>query len=255
MTMPEFTDLVNTLVAHMNEAHLAKSEEWSKVHFHSADISIGKIIDAYAVGQEEVGAAREEIERLKVAITPQPPPEGLVPHGHMLEPTRINAEFWYKAGHSEEAKAKGESIICMAQAVFAWKNAAYSKAEDCLQLQEQLAQAQAEIAQWKESYHAQQEDLLAQLVAKQAENEMLREALEFIYEESRLVQCGEMDRQSIQLARTKVFDALATLSDNSALREHDAKLVERLATDERCKSGTYQWLMEIAAQIRKGEWK
>jgi hypothetical protein len=41
-----------------------------------------------------------------------------------------------------------------------------------------------------------------------------RDALNFIYEESRLVQTGEMDRQSIQLARTKVFEALATIGED-----------------------------------------
>lgn len=58
------------------------------------------------------------------------PREGLVPHAYQLEATHNNAEYWYKLGHSKEAAEKGESVICMAQAVFAWRNAAYAKAEE-----------------------------------------------------------------------------------------------------------------------------
>lgn len=70
------------------------------------------------------------------------PREGLVPHAYQLEATHNNAEFWYRAGHSEEARAKGESVICMAQAVFAWRNAAYAKAEEIAELTRQRDEAQ-----------------------------------------------------------------------------------------------------------------
>lgn len=65
------------------------------------------------------------------------PREGLVPHAYQLEATHNNAEYWYKWGHSEEMAAKGESVICMAQAVFAWRNAAYSKAKEVATLTRQ----------------------------------------------------------------------------------------------------------------------
>lgn len=66
------------------------------------------------------------------------PREGLVPHdAYQLEATHNNAEYWYKWGHSKEAAEKGESVICMAQAVFAWRNAAYAKAEEVTTLTRQ----------------------------------------------------------------------------------------------------------------------
>lgn len=75
------------------------------------------------------------------------PREGLVPHAYQLEATHNNAEYWYKWGHSEEAAAKGESVICMAQAVFAWRNAAYSKAEEVATLTKQRYLAVEELEQ------------------------------------------------------------------------------------------------------------
>ena len=94
--------------------------------------------------EEERDELKRQLAEAKLSLTPQEPPEGLVPYGHSLEPTRQNADFWYKAGHSEEAKHKGESVICMAQAVFAWKNAAYAKAEKEMLLENQIA----ELAEW-----------------------------------------------------------------------------------------------------------
>lgn len=93
---------------------------------------------------ERTASLTAEVERLKAALTPKPPRDDLVPHAYELEATHNNAEFWYRAGHSEEAAAKGESVICMAQAVFAWKNAAYAKAEEAMKLQGQNAELTAQ---------------------------------------------------------------------------------------------------------------
>jgi len=115
------------------------------------DAIFNEAADALEAMQRELDAAKAEIERLKVAITPQPLPEGLVTYGKELEPARINADFWYKAGHSEEARLKGESIICMAQAVFAWKNAAYAMAEKKMIAEKELAARDLVIQQMREA--------------------------------------------------------------------------------------------------------
>lgn len=93
---------------------------------------------------ERTASLTAEVERLKAALTPKPPRDDLVPHAYELEATHNNAEFWYRAGHSEEAAAKGESVICMAQAVFAWKNAAYAKAKEAMKLRQQNAELTAQ---------------------------------------------------------------------------------------------------------------
>lgn len=95
---------------------------------------------------EVIFALREQVAQLKDALTPKPPRDDLVPHAYELEPTHNNAEFWYKAGHSEEARLKGKSVIFMAQAVFAWKNAAYAKAEEEMALRQQLTTLQSKSA-------------------------------------------------------------------------------------------------------------
>jgi len=143
--------------------------------------------------QIEIADLSKQLADALTALTPQPPPDNLVAHGLDLEPTRQNADFWYKAGHSEEAKVSGESVICMAQAVFAWKNAAYAKAEDVMKLEKQLAQA------------------LAACAAKD-------EALGFV------------DKRLISTDLSGVIrKALAIQPDDTALREWGAKLLEQEA--------------------------
>ncbi len=50
--------------------------------------------------------------------------EGRVPE---LEPTRANAEYWINAAKGE--KDKVQALICLHQAINAWKNAAYAMAD------------------------------------------------------------------------------------------------------------------------------
>ena len=114
--------------------------------------------------EEERDELKRQLAEAKLSLTPQEPPEGLVPYGHSLEPTRQNADFWYKAGHSEEAKRKGESVICMAQAVFAWKNAAYAKAEKEMLLENQIA----ELTEWNNQIGRTNYELRKQLEGEKA---------------------------------------------------------------------------------------
>lgn len=157
-----------------------------------------------------------EIERLKDALTPKPAPEGLVPHGFMLESTRQNAEFWYKAGNSEEAKTKGESIICMAQAVFAWKNAAYAMAEKVLAQQAYAEQLRA----------------LVKSISGQAPEKP-----------DYWASCGQCERNI-----SDAEELAAIPHDTTALREYCARVVEKVAT---MTLSTYA-LKTIAALIREG---
>jgi len=114
--------------------------------------------------ERERDELKRQLAEAKLSLTPQEPPEGLVPYGHSLEPTRQNADFWYKAGHSEEAKRKGESVICMAQAVFAWKNAAYAKAEKEMLLENQIA----ELTEWNNQIGRTNYELRKQLEGEKA---------------------------------------------------------------------------------------
>lgn len=72
-------------------------------------------------------AAEARVKELEAALMPKPLPEGLVPHAYGLASTIQNADYWYKAGHEEPNTAK--AVMHMAQAMFAWKNAALSQAE------------------------------------------------------------------------------------------------------------------------------
>jgi len=90
--------------------------------------------------------------------------------------------------------------------------------------------------------------LRQQLAQAQAENDKLREALQKITKTPHMHQ-DHYTESVLDLAHA----ALATKSDNSTLREHDAKLVERIALG--FVKEAYCHLMDIADKIRKGEWK
>lgn len=101
----------------------------------------------------------------------------------------------------------------------------------------EIAQARNTAGYWK-AEHIAGNQLIAE---QQAHIEVLREALEFL--NARIV---TMDLGGV------VEKALAIQSSTDALREHDAKLVERIA-DRNLTAGTRIFLAEIAEKIRKGE--
>ena len=80
-----------------------------------------------AEAREQRDSLRDECERLRGALTPKPPREGIYPWAVALEPTARNAQFWIEGARKEERK--GHAILCAEQAVNAWKNAAYYYAE------------------------------------------------------------------------------------------------------------------------------
>lgn len=100
----------------------------------------------------------------------------------------------------------------------------------------EIAQARNTAGYWK-AEHIAGNQLIAE---QQAHIEVLREALEFL--NARIV---TMDLGGV------VEKALAIQSSTDALREHDAKLVERIAAD--CELSTKLYLRAIANKIRKGE--
>lgn len=83
---------------------------------------------------------KEKLEAAEAALKPKPLSEGLVPHAYQLAATIQNADYWYKAGHEETNTSK--AVMCMAQAMFAWKNAALAKAEDCLNYEARIKASQ-----------------------------------------------------------------------------------------------------------------
>jgi uncharacterized protein YecE (DUF72 family) len=111
--------------------------------------------------------------------------------------------------------------------------------------------------------HSMQVEILAklkvqeQLAAAQAQVEVLREALHTLnYSYVRLVQAiDEHDRNDPEeklYEVTKAIEALA-ITPSDALREHDAKLVERIASRHDVAGRAY--LRNVADNIRKGDWK
>jgi hypothetical protein len=195
----------------------------------------------------ETEAERDELKRqlaeAKLSLTPQEPPEGLVPYGHSLEPTRQNADFWYKAGHSEEAKRKGESVICMAQAVFAWKNAAYAKAEKEMLLENQIA----ELTEWNNqigrtnyelrkqlegekaaalNYRADALDAEKQLAEYKAENERLN-TVPMKYRRMAFNAQLQKENEDLQFRNDRLVQDFADVTEaNDALRRIHAENIE-----------------------------
>jgi hypothetical protein len=79
-----------------------------------------------------MGAVVRVLSTIPVKSEESPLLPGCVPHAFMLEATRRNAEFWRAGGHNEADK--GRALLCLEQAVNAWKNAAYANAKEVLLL-------------------------------------------------------------------------------------------------------------------------
>ena len=127
----------------------------------------------------------------------------------------------------------------------------YRRMEFNAQLQQELKVAEAtlvaareELKRWPpiaDAWHNTCDDLREQLAQSQAREQSLRDAL--------------IHHQKLTRPITSSMKALALPTDNSALREHSAKLVERIAIGLH---GAYiepSGLRNIADQIREGKWK
>lgn len=124
----------------------------------------------------------------------------------------------------------------------------YRRMEFNAQLQAELAAAREEIAKLQANlrmarWERAESELIEQLAVSQADNEQLREALSLV----RKYRVADSDAWV-----GKVDKALSTKPDNSVLREHDAKLVERIA-GEAPTPAIFEWISKFADKIRKGE--
>lgn len=106
------------------------------------------------------------------------------------------------------------------------------------------------------------------VISQQAHIKVLREALEFLNARIVTMDLGGVVEKALAIQSST--DALREhdeqvkaefiersgkwLVNDAILREHDAKLVEKIA-DRNLTAGTRIFLAEIADKIRKGEWK
>ncbi len=93
---------------------------------------------------DAIESLTRRVSELEDALTPKPAPDGLVPYGLSLEPSRQNAEYWFTAGRKE--MDRGKAVLCVSQAMYAWKNAAYAMAEELAKTQAERDALRAELS-------------------------------------------------------------------------------------------------------------
>ena len=168
----------------------------------------------------------------------------------MATPTREQVDLW-------QAQA-GFSVM---------KFATLARAD----LEATIAEKDVEIAQARNTAEYWKTEHIAgnQLIAEQqAHIKVLREALEFLNARIVTMDLGGVVEKALAIQSST--DALREhdeqvkaefiersgkwLVNDAILREHDAKLVEKIA-DRNLTAGTRIFLAEIADKIRKGEWR
>lgn len=95
-------------------------------------------------------------------------------------------------------------------------------------------------------------ELLEQLAVSQADNERLREALTWARSGFNQASNGFQSQKHLEDHWILCNEALSTKPDNSALHEHDAKLVERIA-GEAPTPAIFEWIGKFADKIREGK--
>lgn len=167
---------------------------------------------------------------------------------------------WHQACHEHINEAIAEHNI---EGASTWKAVEFFTQDQLFFTQDQLKQAyaagQAELIAANMQVEKAELDLsnsvldklelVKELAISQADNERLREALSLVESVYRLNVVEEGEPSSVLEAIQK---ALSTQPDNSALREHDAKLVERIAS-EAPTPAIFEWISKFADKIRDGK--
>ncbi|MFA6903344.1 MAG: hypothetical protein WC236_09700 [Gallionellaceae bacterium] len=120
---------------------------------NSERLEVHRLLSAETIAKfaaiKELEAAKRRIADAESALIPKQLPDGLVPHAYGFEATIRNAEYWYGWGHKEADT--GKAVMCMAQAMFAWKNAALATAEERMAVETHCELYAAEMSEAKEA--------------------------------------------------------------------------------------------------------